>query len=614
LAAILHADVAGFSRLMASDEQGTLSVLKSRLDILGQNIDDNSGRICNTAGDAVLAEFPSVSAAVRCAVEAQKQIAGLNLSLPEDRRLAVRIGINLGEVMAEDDGQVYGTGVNVAARLQALAEPGGIAISGRAREQVDGAIPVGFVSMGHHRVKNIPNPVHVFRIAAEGPRAATDGSGRRRGPRAYVMVAAIAGLLVVVGGLAFSLHPWPGSLGSGGDRPVGVRVPETRLAVLPFRNASGDPDQDYVADAITEDLRSALGRFSEIGVIAGEALAGSDDARTTPNELRERFGVTYLLTGSIRRDDQTVRVTGNLVDTESGLQVWSQHYDRPLGELFDVEDEIVRSVAGEAMVTLNRVESERVLGKATSDLEAYDLYVRGRTLLARETRDDNIKARDLFRRAIERDPHYALAYIGLALTHWREASRGWSQFMSRNISETEELARHALQLEPNLPEGYEMLGWVSLSRGEYRQSEIELRKAVALNPNSLGTLQALGNTLTFLGDAEGAVQYMEKAVSLGARPSSRAAPVLALAYVLKNDPRKAMHFLETYTPQRRDDFFYATLAIVDAELDKTNEAEAAGKETLRAWPFFSAEEFARQFRDPDDQRRILHDLRTAGLR
>jgi len=598
---------------MADDEQGTLSGLKSRLDALGESIGKNSGRICNTAGDAVLAEFPSVSAAVCCAVDAQRHIARLNENVPEDRRLAVRIGINLGEVMVEDDGQVYGTGVNVAARLQALAEPGGIAISGRAREQVDGTIPVGFVSMGHHRVKNIPTPVHVFRISADAPTAAADSSGPRRKVWALVITAAIVGLLVAAVGLAVSLHEWPVSLGTSRDSPAGVRLPQVRVAVLPFRNASGDPEQDYFADAITEDLRGALGRFSEIGVIAGEALAGPADARTTPKDLREQFGVTYLLTGSIRRDGETVRVTGNLIDTESGLQVWSRHYDRPVGELFDVEDEIVRSVAGEAKVTLDRVESERAIGKATPDLEAYDLFVRGRAYLARDTRDDNIKARELFRRAIERDPHYALAYVGLARTHYREATRGWSQFMSRNVSETEELARRALQLEPDMPEAYEMLGWVSLLRGEYQQSEVQLRKAVALNPNSLGTLQALGNTLTFLGDAEGAVRCMEKAVSLGARPSSRAAPVLALAYVLKNDPMKAIHFLETYATRRRDYFFYAALAIVYAELDNTNDAKAAAKQTLRAWPFFSAEDFARQFRDPGDQRRILDDLRKAGL-
>lgn len=611
MAAILHADVAGFSRLMADDEGGTLSCLKRGLGVIGDNIARNYGRLCNTAGDAVLAEFPSVSAAVTCAVDTQRQIAQMNEGLPEGRQLSLRIGINLGEVMADDDGQVYGTGVNVAARLQALSEPGGITISGRAREQVDGSIPVGFASMGRHRVKNIPTPVHVLRVVAGTPTPAAARAGRWRKARLWIL-AAIIGLLVI-GGLGFWLHGQPNFLPGARDATPSIGAEQTRLAVLPFRNTSGDAQQDYFAEAITQNLTGAFGRFSEIGVIASEAIVASDDSPSTLQELRRKFGVGYLLTGSVHRDGETIRLVAKLIDTGSGLQIWSQHYDRPIGKLFEVQDEIVRAVAGEAMVSLGRAEQERVFGKAIPDLEAYDLFVQGRALVDRETRDANIEARRLFRAAIDRDPDFALAYVGLASTYFREATRGWSEFMSRNITAAEDLARRALQLDPELAEAYEMLGWVSLLRGNYEQSEVELRKAVMLNPNSLGTLQALGNALTFLGDADGAVRCMEKAVSLGARPSSRSLPVLGLAYVLQDRPEQAIRFLETYARGRRDHFYYATLAIAYSELGDLRKAEAAADDTRRAWPFFDGDEFARQFRNAGQRERIISALRKAGL-
>lgn len=614
LAAILHADVAGYSRLMAGDEEGTLARLKSRLDVLKEAIANHSGRICNTAGDAVLAEFPSVSAAVFSAVEVQRRIARLNEGLPNEQRLDLRIGINLGEVMAEDDGQVYGTGVNVAARLQALAEPGHITISGRAREQIDPALGISVASLGQHRVKNIPTPVNVFRIVAEGARPWRPRASR--GPRRLSYWIVGAACVAVLGVSVAIVNRWtdlPRSVPRNAGEGMSEVRAATRLAILPFRNATGDRSQDYFAEAITEDLTAALGRFAEIGVIASEAMVGVDD-RTTPEEIHRKHGVAYLVSGSVRRDGEGVRLVVKLIDAKSGQQLWSERYDRPIAELFEVQDEIVRTVAGEAAVTLGRIETERVLGKAIPDLEAYDLYVRGRALIARETRDDNIEARALFRQAVRKDPRYALAHVGLAWTYYREMTRGWSQFATRNVDEAEQLVRHALELDPNLSEAYELLGWTELLRGDYELSEAALRKAINLNPNSLGALQALGNTLLFLGDAQGAIQAMEKSVSLGARSSSRSLSILGLAYVLSDDPKRAIQFLETHARGRRDHFYYATLAVAHSELGDEAEAASAAEQTLRAWPFFKVEEFVHQFRDQRDQQRLADGLRRAGLR
>jgi adenylate cyclase len=620
LAAILHADIAGYSRRMVEDELGTLNALKARLDLLVGAITQNGGRICNTAGDAVLAEFASVSAAVRCAIDTQRRIAALNDTVPDKSALMLlRIGINLGEVMADDDGQVYGTGVNVAARIEALAEPGGIAVSGRAREQVASDVDVGFAPLGQHRVKNIPTPINVFRVVDTALSATTPPRSRRsRLMSGGAAAGTLVGVLVLaIAGFGFWRHenrtPAPSNAERGATAIEAPAAVDNRLAVLPFRNASGDPQQDYFADAITEDLTGALGRFAEIGVIASEAIAPLSAAQAAPQELRRELGAAYLLTGSVRRDGKKVRLNARLVDTESGLQLWSDHYDRPMGELFDVQDEIVRSVAGEAMTTLGRIESDRVFGKAMPDLEAYDLFIRGRAHLARETRDDNIEARSLFRQAIDRDPRYALAYVGLGWTHYREATRGWSQFMSLNVSEAEKLAQEARRLDTDLSEAYELLGMVLLLTGKYEKSEQALRRAVDINPNSVQALQELGIALAFLGDSADAVQALERAVSLGATPNSRAVASLGMAYILDGHAREAVRFLETHIGGRRDHFYYATLAVAYVERGDVARGEVAARETKRAWPFFDPEAFARQFRNPEDQQRIIANLRTAGL-
>lgn len=618
LAAILHADIVGYSRRMAEDELGALAELKARLELLAEAITSNGGRICNTAGDAVLAEFASVNAAIGCAVNAQRRIAALNGQRPESERLALRIGINLGEVMAEDDGQVYGTGVNVAARLQALADPGGIAVSGRAREQVARDLGVSFAPMGTHRVKNIPTPINVFRVVDGGlpaTRPSRPPSARRRFRGAGALI--LAGVLVLaVAGVAL----WSrGHLPHRPPRADGGRVAietvslENRVAVLPFRNASGDPRQDYFAEAITEDLSGALSRFAEIGVIASEAIATLGDSPAAPQDLRRRFGVAYLLTGSVRQDGDTVRLNARLVDTRSGLHLWSNTYDRPLGELFEVQDDIVRTVAGETMVTLGRIERARVFGQPMPDLKAYDLFIRGRAHLVRETRDDNVLARTLFRQALDRDPRFALAHVGLGWTHYREATRGWSQFMTRNISEAERSARDALRLDADLPEAHELLGMVLLLGGKHEAAEEMLRRAVALNPNNVGALQELGVALVYLGSPEDAVRAIEKALSLGASPNSRSIASLAIAHIFIGDARQAVRVLESHTHNRRDHFYYAALTAAYIGLGERDKAVAAAEATRRAWPFFKVESFAQQFHDPDHARHMRDALRDAGL-
>lgn len=614
LAAILYADVAGYSRLVDRDEEGTHRTLKSRLSAFSHNITQNGGRICHFAGDAILAEFQSVTAALTAAITSQDAFKRDENGASCENPFLFRIGVNLGEVIVDGD-EIYGTGVNVAVRIQELAEPGGITISGRAKEQIDGAFDIGFLSLGQKRVKNIQNPIHVFRLVTERPsRISFDLSrlmGRVAKPAAIAVTASVLILVTALSTLWVADHQVFTAFIDGEAETSLVK--QTRIAVLPFRNASGDAQQDYFAEAISDDLSNALGRFAEFGVIASEAITKNPDQSVTPQELREKFGAVYLLTGSVRRDQNTVRLTTKLVDTSSGLQLWSERYDRSLAELFAVQDEIVRTIAAEASITLTRLESERAFGKPMPDLEAYDLYLRGRAFLARETRKENVEARALFRRAIDSDPQFAPAYVGLGMTHYREATRGWSHFMARNVEEAERFARRALQLDRGSSDAYVLLGVISLLSGEFENAERSLRRSMQLNPNNLQALLELGVTGAYLGRVEQSVEMLERVVSLGAFLNSRTLAILAMGYVLKNDPGKAVRLLESSETQRRDHFYYATLAVAHAELGNDEQAQLAAEQTNRVWPFFSAEAFAGQYQDPKQRERIIDDLRRAGL-
>lgn len=614
LAAILYADVAGYSRLVDLDEEGTHWALKARLKVFVDSIAENGGRVCHFAGDAVLAEFQSVTAALKTAVAIQVAFNADDRTTPTDNRVRFRIGINLGEVIADGE-EIFGTGVNVAVRIQELAEPGGITISSRAKEQVDGASDVGFVALGRKRVKNIQSPVRVFRIVMDRSSGFSFDFRRsmRRLSRPAALVLSISILLLATAAVTLWMSDRQAFLSLFPGSPVTFPSTQTRIAVLPFRNARGESREDYFADAITEDLTSALGRFGEIGVVASEAIAAYADAPAWPRDLRDELGVSYLLTGSVRRDTETLRLTTKLIDTKSGLQVWSERYDRPLGELFEVQDEIVRTIAAKASITLGQLESERAFGKAMPDLEAYDLYLRGRALLTRETRTANVEARALFRKAIEKDPRFARAHVGLGMTHYREATRGWSQFMARNVAEAGRLARRALQLDSNSADAYVLSGMVSLISGQFEEAERALQLAMQLNPNNVEVLIELGTVEAYIGNVDGSVEMLERAVSLGANLNSRTLAILAMGYVLQNDPEKAVVLLKSQESGRRDHFYFATLAAAHVELGNVAQARGAAERTRRAWPFFSAAVFAEQYQDPQHRQRIINDLRRAGL-
>ena len=513
LAAILHADVVGFSRLMGEDEAGTHRALGELRRALDPLIATHGGRIVGTAGDSMLADFTSVVDAVRCAVEMQRAARNINQPMPPERRLELRIGINLGDVIVDGD-DIFGDGVNIAARLEALARPGTVCISQTVYDQVRNKLDLDYRPLGSHRVKNIAEPVRAYAVgdATAGPR-----SRRRRRP---LVAAAAGGALVLAGLVGWAFHiGWGVNLIGRGAAPkppdVSALAAPARLAsrpavaVLPFKNLSGDPSQDYFSDGVTEDVIAALGRFSNLFVAAKSASFQFKDRNLPPTEIGHLLDARYLLDGSIRRSGDRIRVSVELTEAETGRHLWSETYDQAFEDLFAVQDEIARRVVGAAAAKLTRFEQERVLTKPTVNLAAYEYVLRGRDRLVNATRQQNDAARELFQRAVELDPNYAAAYAALGGTYFDSAVSGWAEFPNEDVARASELARKALVLDPATISAYRLLAVVQMFSRHYDLALGQIDRALEINPNDAESYAYRGVILVFAGRSAEALPWPE---------------------------------------------------------------------------------------------------------
>lgn len=472
LAAILAADVVGYSRLMGADEAGTLARLKSlRKDLVQPKITERSGRIIKLMGDGLLAEFSSVVEAVQCAVDIQQAMHGREPDLRGERRIALRIGINLGDVIVEGS-DLYGDGVNVAARLEALAEPGEICLSGPAFDMVDGKLALAFEDAGEQQLKNIAKPVRVFRLHTRG----------------------IGEALSVP-----SQYPIPVP-----DKPS--------VAVLPFINLSGDPKQDYFSDGITEDIITELSRFSTLLVIARNSSFVFRGQAVDVSEVGRKLGVRYVIEGSVRRSSRRVRVTAQLIDATTGNHVWADRYDRDLEDIFAVQDEVVRAIVATLAERVSAAEVERTTRRPIADMAVYDLILRAQHHMGIWTSDDYIRARKLLERAVELDPECAQAHGTLACCNvyltWFEAE------LESPYGAAVKSGMRALSLDPQAAEGHAGLGNAYLFLGKHEQALHHLEAAVQLNPNNANAIMQLGYCHAFMGEPEMAVQEMLLAMRL----------------------------------------------------------------------------------------------------
>ncbi len=468
LAAILCADVVGYSRLMGADESGTLARLKThRKEIIDPKIAGHHGRIVKLMGDGVLVEFASVVDAVQCAAAIQRAMADRNADVAEEQRIELRIGLNLGDIIVDGD-DIYGDGVNVAARLEEMAEPGGTCVSRVVFDSVKDKIDVGFTDLGPQQLKNIADPVRAFHVregATAGAAAAPTSDSRPHRPS---------------------------------------------LAVLPFANLSGDPQEDYFADGITDDLITEFSRFQELIVIARNSVLAYKGQAVKVQEVGRELGVRYVLEGSVRRAGGRVRITAQLIDAVSGHHLSAERYDRDLEDVFAVQDEVTRTIVATLAGKLDDTERRRVRkeGDRTGNLEAYDFVLRGRELFSRSTPEDNLAARGMYEKAVALDPDYARAYSGIAWTYLQEA---WVTGSKAAIEQSLAYARKGVRINPASHSNHLTLGQVCLTAGLTDQAAAAIERGIELNPNDSDGLAMRAQVLCMLGKPDEAIARFDEA-------------------------------------------------------------------------------------------------------
>ncbi|MDJ0947040.1 MAG: adenylate/guanylate cyclase domain-containing protein [Kiloniellales bacterium] len=553
LAAILAADVVGYSRLMEADEEGTVRALNACRKIVDGLVLDHRGRVFGSAGDSVIAEFPSPVEAVCCAVDIQGALEERNADLPENRCLRLRIGINLADVVVEGD-DLLGEGVNIAARLEALADVGGIFISRPVLDQIKTKpLDLGYEYLGEHQVKNIAEPVAVYRVLT-APEAAGRITGEKRPAiraRKWAAVAAAsAGLLGLAVTVAW-LKLWDPAGGPASMERMAFPLPDKpSIAVLPFDNLSGEAGQDHVADGLTEDITTALSQVSSLFVIARNSSSVYREAPARVQQVAEELGVRYVLEGSVRTSGDRIRITAQLIDALSGNHLWAERYDRGYEKIFELQDEITDRIVVALRVELTEGEEARVHRVHTRSIEAWNLVSRGREHLSHANKTNNLAARRLFEAAIEIDRRYALAHALLAATHWLDAFHGWSDDRARSIRQASLLAERARNLDDALPDVYAVQGVIHLLKREFEKAIEAGEKSVAYNPNHATNTALLAMCLHYAGRPEEAVRMYKTAMRLSPYYPDWFLEELAFTYLDATRPEEALLAFEKYLERK----------------------------------------------------------------
>jgi TolB-like protein len=559
---------------MEADEQATVTTLEVYRAVFRKHIAESDGRVVDTAGDSVLAAFPSTIGAVEAAVAIQAELQDRNAELSEECRMRFRLGVNLGDIIEKDDGSIYGSGVNVAARLEGLAEPSGICLSGSAHEQVEGKMDASFHDIGEHEVKNIARPVRAYRVGG-----ATDQAT----PRVTL---------------------------PSRDRPS--------IAVLPFDNLSGDPEQEYFADGISEDLLTALSRIRWLKVIARNSSFSYKGQLLDIRDIGTELGARYVLEGSVRKGGARVRITAQLIDAWDGQHTWAERFDRELIDIFDVQDEIVRTIAGAIEPEIGLAERERAHAKPPENLDAWDLYQRGMWHMWQYARDDNARAQALFREAIALDPNLAAAHANLAHIHFLDAVAFLGDSVDESIDQAITCARRAVAIDDKEAIGHWALGRANTARGLIRDAIAELRIALNLNPNFALARYALGFACCVSGQPEEGLPHIREAKQLSPFDPqiSIFEAIEGLTLISLGEYTMAEELAGSATRRPRTTFYsYVSLASALGHLGRDVEAKRALAKLMEMNPHFSLAWWDRTwvgtspvFRDP-----FFEGLYKAGL-
>ena len=624
LTAILSADVKGYSRLMGEDEEWTLRTLNAYKEVMRSLVQQHRGRVISTPGDNVLAEFGSVVDAVQCAVEIQQVLRAKNAMLPENRRVEFRIGINLGDVIEEED-SIYGDGVNIAARLESLAEAGSICISESAYQQIENKLPLRYDYMGEHEVKNIAKPVRVYRARIE-PEAAPSklseekklaGKGLSKTAWAIIAVVVIAGAVMLY---QFVLRPSPPKTEVASKEKMAFPLPERpSIAVLPFTNMSGEKEQEYFSDGLAEGIINGLSKSDNIFVIARNSTFTYKGKPVKVKQVAEEMGVRYVMEGSVQREGNRVRITAQLIDALTGQHLFSERYDRDLKDILNLQDEITMKVLTAVQVKLTTGEGARISGKGTKNLDAYLKVLQAREHKAGTLNKERVqRAMQLLEEAIALDPGYAFAYSILSTAHFDLVIIGASESPRESLQRAVELGKKAIVLDDSNSHAHANLTFPYIYLREYDKAISEAEKAVSLSPNSAAAYWALGTALFMAGRPQEAVPMLQKSLRLSPIPvHSHVLGVLANSYRQLGQYEEAVatykKMLQLYGPDHL--LAHLDLAVTYALMGREKEARAEGAEVLRIDPKFSIERFVKG--SPMDQSkkdRWIELLRKAGLK
>ena len=622
LEAILAADVAGYSRLMQDDDEATVATLEAYRDVFRDKIQAHHGRVVDMAGDSVLAVFDAATEAVRTAFEVQAVLAERNEALPEARRMRFRIGVNLGEVIERPDGTVYGDGVNVAARLESIGEPGGVTVSGTVFDQVKNRLQLSFDFIGEQEVKNITGPVRAYRVLAEGTSVSALASPKRKraiSKRAAIGAVAAAVVLIAAVGI-YSYRPAPPSATATAGSTARLSLPDKpSIAVLPFANMSEDPGQEYFADGITEDIITSLSKLQGLFVIARNSAFQYKGRAIDVRHVGRELGVRYVLEGSVRKSDDRLRITAQLIDTTAGEHVWAERYDRRLQDVFAVQDEITRQIVQELDVKLVFGEQARAWRRSTANVEAYELYLKGTALNLNPTKENLYLARKYFQDAIERDPNFAAAYTHLAYTHMLNVLLGFTDSPALELERGFKTARRAIALDDSQGHAYTALGRLHMQNDELDKALAYGKRGVELEPNSATALSVYAHMLEAAGKPKECLSYLHLAMRLGpyAEPWWPWMEGLCLLQLGRADEAipAIKRSIDLYGP----DMLFARVFLVHAYVaaGRESDARAEAQEVLRLDLSFSVDAFLKGFhfyKDPAIVAGYATNLRKAGLK
>jgi adenylate cyclase len=578
LAAILVSDVVGYSRLTGADEDRILARLRTlRSDLIDPIISVHHGRVVKRTGDGAIVEFRSVVDAVNCAIEVQRAMVERNAEVAPDKRIEFRLGIHLGDVVEESDGDLMGDGVNIAARLEGIAKPGGICLSEQAYWQVKGRLELAVTDLGKTPLKNIAEPIHVYSVEVGHPVQAKH-------------------------------TPAPA--------PEKSAPPRLSIAVLPFANMSGDPEQEYFADGISEDIITALSKLPQLFVIARNSSFTFKGRHALVTEVARSLGVGHVLEGSVRRSGSRVRITAQLIDASTGGHVWAERFDRDLTDIFVVQDDVTAKIVSALSLNLNPGDLQRVAEPRTDNIEAYDCYLRGRALWQRSAKEPNAQARALLERAVELDPKFASAHALLSIVYNFDYINEWSASPSESRESSRASALRALSLDDADPLAHLVMADAHLWDRHHDEAVREANRALALGPNYPGVHGVLGLVLAYSGPPGEALGCFDRALALDPfMPAMYLQNQARALYQLGRYPEAAALLKRRILHNPDTDSSRVLLAAAYGQMGLFEPAREAWREALRVNPAYSLEHRRKvlPYKNPEDFEKIIDGLRKAGL-